>query len=120
MKCINLTLWICTLLLLSACKNQGKFEITNSTGKLVDSFYIMPDKRSGNNFIKLNPGEKSLYKTDMSNESSDGTFMLHYKTKSGGRFSDFGYYTNGAFLEKIIRIDIQPDTVLFKFEYSKY
>ncbi len=52
----------------------------------------------------------------MSGSGADGEFIIRYKINSATKYLGFGYYSNGSFLEKLIKTDIQPDTILFKYE----
>jgi hypothetical protein len=110
---------ICSIITSCNSWSKGKFEITNHTSRVIDSIYILPDKSFGRNYINLKPNESKYYVTNMGGEGTDGSYLLFYKYDYT-RLKQFGYYTNGAFIEKKVRIDIQPDTVLFKYEYSKY
>jgi hypothetical protein len=108
-------LFIC--IFINSCDDwsKGKFEITNNTPHIVDSVYIVPDKFLGNHYISLMPNETKYYETDMSGPGTDGAYGIKYKCKSVSKSMTFGYYSNGVSLEKLTKIYIQPDTIIFKF-----
>ena len=106
--------------LITSCDNwsQGKFEITNKTSIALDSICILPDRAAGRHFISLKPDETKYYVTDMSEPGgTDGAYVIQYKIKSTVKSQIFGYYSNGNLLEKLTKVTILPDTVLFKFIY---
>ena len=95
--------------------SQGKFEITNNTSKELDSIYIQPDRSLRKHFLSLKPHETKYYVTDMGGEGTDGAYTIYYKQNSALRSQIFGYYTNGSSMEKLTKVTIMPDTILFKF-----
>jgi len=116
MRNLYLILFFGSSLILLSCGSSGKFEVINNTTDFIDSIYITPDRKLGHNYITLLADEKRRYETDMSVGNADGAYRIYYKIKSEFKSVIFGYYSNSAFLEKMIQIDIRPDTVLFKFE----
>ncbi len=88
------------------------------TSKIIDSIYVQPDRASGKHFVSLKPNEKKYYVTDMSGPGrTDGAYRIQYKMDTTIKSNIFGYYSNGASLEKLTKISIMPDTILFKFIY---
>jgi hypothetical protein len=105
---------------ITSCEDwsHGKFEITNNTTMPIDSIFIVPDQASGKNYISLNPNQTMSYITKMGGvKSGDGAYKIQYKLASSNKSQRFGYFSNGASLEKLTKITIMPDTVLFKFIY---
>jgi hypothetical protein len=119
MRNVILILLFFTFTFIASCDDGSKvkFEITNHTSKIIDSIYILPDKALGKNYISLNPNETKDFFTDMSGHGTDGSYVIKYKLDSNSKLQRFGYYTNGASMEKLTKIYIRPDTVLFKFIY---
>ena len=96
--------------------SHGKFEITNKTTITIDSIYIQPDQAAGKHFISLKPNETKYYVSDMTRPSgTDGAYRIQYKLGSNAKSQIFGYYSNGNSIEKLTKITILIDTVLFKF-----
>jgi hypothetical protein len=96
--------------------NTGEFQISNFTPEVIDSISISPDRKLGKNFIRLNPRESSQYRTDMSGRAmSDGAFKINFKIRDTHRSEIFGYYSNGSFLEKLIRINISTDSITYEY-----
>jgi hypothetical protein len=105
-----------------SCKDRvlAKFEITNMTGDMIDSIYILPDNRK-DHFIQLRANAKSTFTTDMTGlPKVDGSYQLLFKLKNRTRGKYFGYYTNGSPLENLTRIYIYTDTVSIQQEYNNY
>jgi hypothetical protein len=95
--------------------SHGKFEITNSTSSVIESISIQPDRKSAR-FISLKPNETKQYVTDMSGPAGvDGAYSICYKLNATSHIKQFGYYSNGASLEKLIKITIKNDTLLTQF-----
>jgi hypothetical protein len=95
--------------------SHGKFEVTNNTPNVIDSLKILPDHPPRNQYISLNPGETKRITTNMGSGATDGMYTLKFKANSAVRSQYFGYYSNGNSLEKLTKVTIMPDTVLFKF-----
>src|SRR5689334_6179031 len=93
----------------SCSSNSGRFEVTNNTETRIDSIYIIPDITVGKKHLALLPKEKGYYETQMAGGGSDGSYRIYYKTFSEFKSARFGYFSNGIFLEKLIKIEILPD-----------
>jgi hypothetical protein len=103
-------------LTLSSCERSqySNFEITNSTQEKIDSLKISTGTKTII-YISLNPNETKEYKCDLSQMAKvDGDYELSYKINSVKRIKRFGYFTNGSPTGKLVKINIQNDTVLFK------
>lgn len=111
------------LVLLGSCQRNVKaqFEITNSASQPIDSVNITSfDHEKNSNFISLQPGQSQIYWFDMTNlPAVDGDYLLTYKD-STTKSIRFGYFTNGAPLEKLTKIIIKQDTVIFDQIFNEY
>ncbi len=51
----------------------------------------------------------------------DGDYQIDYKFESSDFISEtFGYYTNGYPIEKLNKIEIKTNTLLFDAEFNSY
>ncbi|GAB7089701.1 hypothetical protein [Marinifilum fragile] len=103
-------------------KNIAKFEITNRTNDRIDSLRIVPNGYESKHYISLLPGETKKYDCDMTNIAKvDGDYQIDYKFESSDFISEtFGYYTNGYPIEKLNKIEIKTNTLLFDAEFNSY
>jgi hypothetical protein len=101
------------LLALSSCSDfsKGKFRLTNNTQYPIDSICIAPDKQFGHNYIFLKPNEIKNYEIDISGYSTDGSYLIQYKTGLYKKVKIFGYYSNGNSMEKLTKIYFEADTI---------
>jgi hypothetical protein len=100
-------------LMLTSCRKNAtaRFEITNNTTSIIDSLIILPNKNSGQ-FISVDPNTTVNYSCDMNGGTKvDGEYQLTYKIDSKIKINHFGYYTNGDPTEKLIKVNIEADTV---------
>lgn len=108
---------------LTSCNNRiiANFEITNKTGLKIDSLYIEPMVVSKGKYISIKPDEKAEYKADMTGiPKNDGSYKLSYQQNGETIIKNFGYYSNGYPSEKITKIEIQKDTLIFDMEFVRY
>jgi len=84
---------------------------------LIDSIRIMPDRQLGKNYISLRPNETKKYTTDMSGSGTDGVYVLEYIINGDFKSKTLGYYSNGASVEKLIKLHFQADTVKVEMIY---
>ena len=96
----------------------AKFEVVNNTPHVIDSLYLQPSSDESRKYLSVNPGQRVRYNLDMSGTSADGAYGLFYKSNGGEKLKVFGYYTNGNSMEKLTKIDIRQDTILFEFIYE--
>ena len=119
MRYIFLILILGIFLPVTSCNDwsKGKFRLTNNTAYLIDSIRIMPDRKLGKNYISLKPNETKKYTTDMSGPGTDGVYIIEYIIH--GRFKSklLGYYSNGASVERLIKLHFQADTVKVEMIY---
>lgn len=90
---------------------EQNFIIVNKTGIDIDSLNVFPDT---SNFQKLKSGDSIEYTCNMTNiPKVDGNYALNYTERKTNRLKtyQFGYFTNGAPIETLIRITIFPDSV---------
>lgn len=91
-----------------------RFEITNKTGKGIDSLIILPNRNLDR--ISISPNATVEYFCDMTGGAKvDGQYRLTFKSDSELTIKHFGYFTNGYPIEKLIKIIVEPDTVKFDF-----
>ncbi|WP_321516158.1 hypothetical protein [Marinifilum fragile] len=107
-----------------SCENKtiAKFEITNRTNDRIDSLRIVPNGYECKHYISLLPRETKKYDCDMTNIAKvDGDYQIDYKFESSDFISEtFGYYTNGYPIEKLNKIEIKTNTLLFDAEFNSY
>ena len=109
-------------LLICSCKSkrQARFEITNSTGHTIKNLTIQPDI-DVNKYVDIEPNQKVIFKTSMTGmPKADGNYGLSFQGVDSFIDKTFGYFSNSLPLESITRIDIRPDTIIFKYEYNDY
>lgn len=119
-KCLFIVFSI--LIMFSSCANKVNmnFEITNNTAQEIDYLSVEPNNNIENKFIKIGSQQTVSYVTDISHIKSDGHYTLIYKRNNQIKKKEFGYFTNGIPLEKLIQINIKNDTVLFDIDTKKY
>lgn len=108
---------------LVSCENRviANFEISNKTNLKIDSLKVEPILVSNGQYISLNPNGTAEYKADMAGiEKIDGSYKLSYQLDGEWNVKDFGYYTNGYSTEKLTRIEIEKDTIMFDAEFGQY
>jgi len=117
MKKILLSLFICTALV--SCKNDTSltFSIANETSIKIDSLYIEPNSnRNEEKIISIPASASKTYITNFKGiEKTDGTYKMYFKRGGQSFHETFGYYSNGAPMEKQIVIKIEEDTVLYNY-----
>ena len=110
-------------LALTSCDNRmvADFEIINNTGSKIDSLKIEPMVLNNGNYITLRSHDRMNYQADMSGiAKTDGSYRLTYMQDGKLLVKNFGYYTNGYPIEKLTRIAIEKDTLMFDFEFDHY
>jgi len=119
MRFLFIILILATFLPVTSCNDwsKGKFHLTNNTDYLIDSIRIMPDRQLGKNYISLKPNETKKYTTDMSGSGTDGLYVLEYIINGDFKSKMLGYYSNGASVEKLIKLHFQADTVKVEMIY---
>ncbi len=105
-------------------KIEAKFEISNNSNEKLDSVNIKSfDNSLSDKYIKIGVGETKTYFFDMSDlPKTDGSYLLSFKRGESENVESerFGYYTNGYPTEKLTKIQIEKDTVIFEFISSDY
>lgn len=104
--------------------DNAEFKITNSSNERIDSISIKTSEESiFDSFISIESGETSEYYIDMTDlPTVEGQYSLSFKRASSDSFEikDFGYFTNGNPLEKLIRIFIEQDSVRIEQVFDNY
>jgi hypothetical protein len=90
-----------------------KVEIRNRSDRPIDSIRVFTStKASEILFVRLNGGETQSQFLNMEEEPAvDGNFFVMYRHGSGTFHVPISYFTNGAPLEKKIRIVVAPNGV---------
>lgn len=103
-------------LIMSSCSDwkTAKFEVTNATPFEIDSLYFQPSTADSRKYISLKPQQTQTYYLDMDKQTTDGAYSIFFKSTGKYRSQVFGYYTNGNVMEKVTKIQIANDTILFK------
>lgn len=99
-------------------ENGIKFELYNNTHMPVTNVRFTTSEKLetvGND--RVEPNEYASGFLSMKNNRTDGAYVLEF-TRSDGKEEkrSAGYYTNGGSLNKLVRFEIKPDTVIVKFE----
>lgn len=120
---LNPAIFIIILSLLTSCKEtKARFEISNASGVVLDSVSIKASTQSAAHaFVKMKPGERVSFWLSMEGiPQADGNYSLSYKPADKKNFvtNHFGYFSNGIPAEKITKIIIERDTVIFDFVYQ--
>lgn len=100
----------------TSCSNKvvADFEITNNTEFTIDSLKVEPNLSDKGKYISLKKGEKTKYKSDMTSiDKIDGAYQISFLLNGISKTEVFGYYSNGYPLERITKIEIEKDTILF-------
>jgi hypothetical protein len=100
---------------------KARFIIVNRSGHFLDSIRIEPD--GDLKFATLEADDSINLFTDMTAfPKVDGSYRITCLERGSGRprGQTFGYFSNGMPAEKITRISILPDTILYTFSYRAY
>ena len=116
---------VATMLFISCDSDiRAKFEITNNSEFTIDSLNIKSfDHEQTSENISIKPNERKIYFMDMTNlPKVDGDYLLSFKRGKNGikEVKRFGYFTNGYQIEKLTKIKIESDTVIFDNIYYNY
>ena len=106
--------YIILLATLSACtqKNEITIDIKNSTEVRIDSLQIQANENRNDQFISLEANERKKYILDMTNIIKvDGSYNMTYLINGIRKYHNFGYYTNGSPLERLVEIKFFSDTI---------
>ena len=77
----------------------------------------MPSENEKRHYLKLKVGEEQRYNLSMGGQSTDGAYGIMFKKGHENISQVFGYFSNGAVLEKYTEIEIMDDTLIFKPKY---
>lgn len=94
-----------------ACISNEKLELTvvNQSGVEVDSLMIWPNSVD-ERLISLKNGASIQYTLDLKDVEGDGAYRIAYRESKSGMWKKdtFGYFTNGAPLERRISYILRP------------
>ena len=93
--------------------NEVKFTVSNHTSNLIDSILVQPDRSQGKLQFSLAPKESKEISINLSG-LGDGAYGITYKIGTIHKYGVFGYFSNGIALEKLHKILIEADTVVYK------
>lgn len=111
MKLYRYSLLALIVTVLAACyNNMGvNFRVINESGTTVDSLTIEPNVNT--QYISIANNSEATYVTNMEGIAKiDGDYRLKFKKGAESVCYTFGYYTNGAPLEKYTTITLWKDT----------
>lgn len=111
-----LTILFAASIFSSCCYNKAKFEITNCSNYKIDSLFISSKQFTAANenpIYKLNKKETKNICIDMPDTYIDGCYSIGYKINGVWCYENYGYYTNGSQIEKLIKIQIFDTDSLF-------
>jgi hypothetical protein len=117
------TLLKCSFLImfftLVSCQDVGtaKFIVKNKSSSKIDSLYFMPCAPNSRHYLNLNPGEEQLYNLSMTGQTTDGAYGIIFRMGNEKVSKVFGYFSNGAAMEKHTVVEIMDDTLIFKPKY---
>jgi hypothetical protein len=117
------TLLKCSFLIiifaLVSCQDVGtaKFIVKNTSSSEIDSLYFMPSDNEKRNYLKLKAGEQQHYSLSMAGQSTDGAYGIRFNKGDENVSQVFGYFSNGAVMEKYTEVEIMDDTLIFKPKY---
>ena len=77
----------------------------------------MPSDNSLKHYLNLEPGEEQRYNLSMAGQSTDGAYGIIFKKGDESVSKVFGYFSNGAAMEKYTIVEIMNDTLTFKPKY---
>jgi len=97
-------------------KNEPDVLIVNKTNVTFDSIRVFANDKNPTTFYSLRENEKVKGKIVFDkNKKGDGCYsILAYKKDSVVISQGFGYYTNGASLDREFNISIMKDTIIVK------
>ncbi len=107
------------LFALASCQDWGtaRFIVKNKSSSNIDSLYFLPGDTNSRHYLKLEPGEEQRYNLSMAGLRTDGAYGINFKKGKEYISTVFGYYSNGAAIEKHTVIEIMDDTIIFKPKY---
>ena len=98
----------------------ARFVVYNKSSSKVDSLYFMPSDSRTRGYLNLEPGEEQRYNLSMAGQSIDGAYGIIFKKGDENVSKVFGYFSNGAAMEKYTVVEIMDDTLIFKPKYWRY
>ena len=109
------------VIFLFSCQDTGtaRFIVQNHSVSKIDSLYFMPDEVGSRHYLSLQPGEEQRYDLSMAGQSTDGAYGIVFKKGDKKINTVFGYFSNGAAMEKHTIVEIKDDTLLFKPSYER-
>lgn len=119
MKKAAIIILLVGLIACSLVKENGiAFELYNNTDMLITNVrFTTSEKIETAEVDRVEPNEYASGFLSMKNNIADGAYILAF-ARSDGREEkkSAGYYTNGGSLNKLVRFEIKPDTIIAKFE----
>ena len=111
--------FLITLFAIVSCQDvdTAKFIVKNKSGSKVDSLYFMPSDTNSRHYLNLEPGEEQRYNLSMAGQSTDGAYGIMFKKGDENVTKVFGYFSNGAAIEKYTVVEIMDDTLILKPKY---
>lgn len=77
----------------------------------------MPSDTNSRHYLNLERGEEQRYNLSMAGQSTDGAYGIMFKKGGENVATIFGYFSNGAAMEKFTVVEIMDDTLIFKPKY---
>jgi hypothetical protein len=109
--------------LLTSCEEKinAVFEITNNTTHVIDSLSIFPNTNDKKTYISIDPARSLVYKSDMTSGAKvDGAYKISFLINGNRREQFFGYFSNGSPQERLTKIGIENDTIIFEPVYTNF
>ena len=111
--------FLIVLFAIASCQDVGtaRFIVKNKSNSKVDSLYFMPSDTNSRHYLNLERGEEQRYNLSMAGQSTDGAYGIMFKKGGENVATIFGYFSNGAAMEKFTVVEIMDDTLIFKPKY---
>lgn len=105
------------IIFVSCLPQSPKIVINNKTNVTYDSIKVYSSPEIPTIFFNVSPKTVARGKIYFdANNSSDGSYMIEiYNSEVKPKIQNFGYYTNGAPLNRKIKIEIFSDTICFRY-----